>query len=1400
MTISSNYNPSSLLVQRNLNNASDAMNLALERMSTGFRVNCAADDAAGMYVATKMNSQIRGLLQAQKNTRDGLSFLQSASSGLNNMTSILQRLRDLSVQASSGFYGEAEREAMQAEAEQLRQQLFQVKNGTNYNGINIFGEPEIPIARSFSLRDSSGKITTYKTGSFANQNDTANQKPSEAPPPEIMQDTPPVIGEMPVDEAIESMTGEEMQLLKTYLDAGGKYEDFALAFKKNKHHDLVSKKTSSQVGAIKTASPFSAKESGNIDFASGQTQVVIINGITYTIKNNSEMAQQLAYSVEGDALKIIGSKFSITGQSDKKHNLEIVGSYNTIRSGALDDKMVFSLTGASGKGNYAFGGAGNDEITMYAQDSIAYGDDGDDVITFFSYGTIFGNAGNDTLSASHYATNVRGGAGDDIINFSDAFNSAYSASGSVAGDEGNDHFNITNTTDLLVNGGSGTNTITDNGINTKKANVEGANAWAESFAAGESRDLLINGITYNVTNANVGATDFIWAISGTTIEFLSARFKIVGENTKVHDVNLSGGSLIFYGGDLNDKIVASAYGANIYAGDGDDTISGNGWYKAYGEGGDDTISGGGANLASTFTYGGDGNDTITTSSEAIRRVIYGGNGNDTFNLGKSYGGTNNTVYGEDGDDTFIVNSGSINASLFGGSGTNLLNKNNGIGTQYSDMSNVINNMTAVSFTTENQTKTITINGIDYTIKNQKSNDSNNIDKQLGYSVNTVTGEVTFSGFAFEIKGDINKQHNVRIIGRELTFYGGNLDDRINCVTSNNTVYAGTGNDYIEHNGIYSNFIYGEEGDDEIVLNTRNDDTVDAGEGNDKITIKGTASNVSGGNGNDYYIIDGSQVTINDSVGSNVFEVNGTNNNIAGGSGKDTFYINGNGNIVRGGAGDDYVVISGSDCTIDGGSGNNLVVDKGTGNSTINVTPDPNSGTLFFNAIGQTQNITLNGRTYTIKNTTTEASPNVSNQLKYNFNTLTGEVEFEGDNFTIESEDGFEHNLIIKGNNNVIKGGDQNDKIIVSSGSGNLVQGGKGNDSITINSINNKVQGGEGDDRIIVNASQGNNLIDGESGNDNITVNADASTNIKGGFGNDTIKLNGNGNSADSGDGNDNLTAIGSNNTLQSSSGDNKFGVSGSNNTVIGGIGNESVTIDGDTNSVTTGAGNDTINIKGDKNNVSDISGTNNFTVNGSQNILQGGSDVDKFDISGIGNTAKGGDGNDSFNIRTSSKDSNIDGEGGTDNTMVNRGKDTIFINIKDVTPIETYIRLQVGAGSDKNSFIKFSSSLSFLDFNIDFSSAEDALKALEDIDGLLNLINKKNSEFGAIMNRLDSVLQSQIIQIENLTASRSTIMDADIAEESAIFVKNQILQQTSATLLSQSQSFHKNNILGLITR
>ena len=131
------------------------------------------------------------------------------------------------------------------------------------------------------------------------------------------------------------------------------------------------------------------------------------------------------------------------------------------------------------------------------------------------------------------------------------------------------------------------------------------------------------------------------------------------------------------------------------------------------------------------------------------------------------------------------------------------------------------------------------------------------------------------------------------------------------------------------------------------------------------------------------------------------------------------------------------------------------------------------------------------------------------------------------------------------------------------------------------------------------------------------------------------------------------------------------------------------------------------------------------------------------------------------------------------------------------TPLGS-IRLQIGADSSENSAIYVDTSFDLGEFNVDFSSANSCAQAIDDIDSVLEQINTKRAEFGAAINRLNSILESQTTTIQNYTAAKSTIMDADIATESADFVKSQILQQTSSALLAQSQNIHSSIVLSLI--
>jgi flagellin len=133
-----NQNIASLNALRNLSVASAAQGKSLEKLSSGFRINRAADDAAGLTISENLRSQVGGLKMAMRNAQDGISVVQIAEGALTETHSILQRIRDLAVQAAnSGATGEDAATAIQEEVDQLVSELDRIVNTTQYNGVNL---------------------------------------------------------------------------------------------------------------------------------------------------------------------------------------------------------------------------------------------------------------------------------------------------------------------------------------------------------------------------------------------------------------------------------------------------------------------------------------------------------------------------------------------------------------------------------------------------------------------------------------------------------------------------------------------------------------------------------------------------------------------------------------------------------------------------------------------------------------------------------------------------------------------------------------------------------------------------------------------------------------------------------------------------------------------------------------------------------------------------------------------------------------------------------------------------------------------------------------------------------------------------------------------------------------
>ncbi|GHC30434.1 FliC/FljB family flagellin [Aidingimonas halophila] len=135
-----NTNITAQIAQQNLSNSSDVQTTAMERLSSGLRINSAADDAAGQAIANRMSSQITGLGQAQRNANDGISVAQTTEGALNQVNDNLQRVRELTVQAENGTNSEEDLQSIQDEIGQRLSEIDRISEETDFNGVKVLSE------------------------------------------------------------------------------------------------------------------------------------------------------------------------------------------------------------------------------------------------------------------------------------------------------------------------------------------------------------------------------------------------------------------------------------------------------------------------------------------------------------------------------------------------------------------------------------------------------------------------------------------------------------------------------------------------------------------------------------------------------------------------------------------------------------------------------------------------------------------------------------------------------------------------------------------------------------------------------------------------------------------------------------------------------------------------------------------------------------------------------------------------------------------------------------------------------------------------------------------------------------------------------------------------------------
>jgi flagellin len=151
MSLSIFTNPSAMASSNALNKSNNALSTAMERLGTGKRVNSAADDAAGLQIATRLTAQSNGMSVAQRNISDATAMLQTAEGAFDEVTNILHRMKDLSTQASNGTNSAKDIAALDGEFKQLGTELTNIMTNTSYSGEDLFGATKLGAAVKFQI-------------------------------------------------------------------------------------------------------------------------------------------------------------------------------------------------------------------------------------------------------------------------------------------------------------------------------------------------------------------------------------------------------------------------------------------------------------------------------------------------------------------------------------------------------------------------------------------------------------------------------------------------------------------------------------------------------------------------------------------------------------------------------------------------------------------------------------------------------------------------------------------------------------------------------------------------------------------------------------------------------------------------------------------------------------------------------------------------------------------------------------------------------------------------------------------------------------------------------------------------------------------------------------------------
>ena len=499
-----NTNVQSLNSQRQLVKSGMEMSTAMERLSSGKRINGAGDDAAGLAIASRMTSQVRGLTQAVRNANDGISLIQTAGGALSESTNILQRMRELAIQSANGIYTDANRTSLNAELEQLKAELTRIAETTSFNGLNILdgtlGEINlqvgseanqtigINIGSGFDAESLGAADVGVSSGSFTLASTTGSGQSGTSGTLE------------PLTSGDLTINGVSIPAASASTDTISTSDNTASALAIAAAINSVSDETGVVAEAVKTSVEFAtAVDAATDDIAAGDLKIngVDIGAVTLTDNNVGTQSTELITAINaksnltGVTASISGGKISFTAVDGRNIQVEVDG----------DAAAINDLIQLSNSTNNTYGGV----VTLRSNESIDIA--GNDPASLgFTSGAVEANSEKAFQTTSAGTTFASMTDGDLIIN---GYTVDFGATLTAAQEQSNiDGTDSAMATAYYINNTDG---LKDEVIATATTI---ANLGTITALKDTTFDMTVNGVAITLNNVDIQAGDANGALVG----------------------------------------------------------------------------------------------------------------------------------------------------------------------------------------------------------------------------------------------------------------------------------------------------------------------------------------------------------------------------------------------------------------------------------------------------------------------------------------------------------------------------------------------------------------------------------------------------------------------------------------------------------------------------------------------------------------------------------------------------------------------------------------------------------------------------------------------------------------------------------------------------------------------